>query len=194
VHRFSEFLKQFDDLIHIYRTDFELFKDEFNFETAREAFEQKRLEFVLKLDSTGTDVLNKLLAIPIGQGLLVSQLKPEASASLGNIALVLSSLVFAFIAAALISNQKHSLDQIETEIGQQKILTTSRFPLLGERLKSNFAALAARAKWHRRLPWMLGFLLVFTTLYTVYAFSEVSPGKEWWATLQAVFCCPSPVR
>ncbi|WP_340648894.1 hypothetical protein [Pseudoxanthomonas winnipegensis] len=174
--RFTGLVKRFDAIRQAFSADFELYSTEFNFEKIREGFEQKRLAFVLQLNGTTTDLLGKMLAIPVGQGLIVSQLKNEPTAAIGNSALMLGSLIFATFAGLLIFNHHQSLKQIKLEIKLEKEALEMRFPQLFKRIEEMFAVLSRRAALHTwAFPAVVAILLATTTAYSIYAFLNVPP-------------------
>lgn len=176
--RFSELAKRFEAARQSFAADFDLYSTEFNFEKVRESFEQKRLAFVLQLNATTSDLLGKMLAIPIGQGIIVSQLKDDPAASVGNIALLLGSLVFAAFAVLLLFNQHQSLNQIKQEIKVENDSLQVRFPQLHERISEMFKLLQRRASLHTwAFPAVVLALLIATTTYSTYAFMKVPPAK-----------------
>jgi hypothetical protein len=191
--RLVDLIKRFSAARQSFEADFDLYTTEFNFEKVRESFEQKRLEFILQLNGETSDLLGKMLAIPIGQGLIVSQLKDDPAASIGNMALMLGSLVFAAFAVLLILNQHQSLKQIKQEIKLENDALESRFPQLHERVKVMFKLLRRRAFLHTwAFPAVVGVLLVATTSYSGYAFFRVPPGKHWGANT-AHIVVPKPI-
>lgn len=176
--RLAELVKRFDVARQAFAADFDLYSTEFDFEKVRESFEQKRLAFVLQLNSATSDLLGKMLAIPVGQGLIVSQLKDDPSASVGNVALMLGSLVFASFAFLLIVNQHQSLRQIKNEIQLESEAVQRRFPQLYQRIEDMFKVLRRRAALHTwAFPAVVIVLLAATTTYSGYAFMRVPPGK-----------------
>lgn len=174
--RFSELATRFDAIREAFASDFDLYTTEFNFAKVRDELEQKRLSFMLQLNASTTDLMGKMLAIPVGQGLIVSQLKNDPSAVISNIALLIGSLVFAAFAGLLIANQQHSLRQIKHEIDIESNTLKERFPLLHDRVSGMLSALRSRAKLHTyAFPIVVSLLAVLTTAYSVFAFMKVPP-------------------
>ena len=177
--RFDIFVQRFDTVHDVFAADFELYITEFDFEKVREGFEQKRMTFVLQLNNATSDLLTKILAIPIAQGLVVSQFRSGVGAALGNVALFLGSLVFAALAILLIINQQQSLSQIKHEVQIEDDALRRRFPSLHQRLDGMFDVLKRRAWLHTWMfPAAIVCLLSATTLYSGYAFFKVPPGSK----------------
>jgi len=177
--RFAELAKRFEAARQAFAADFDLYSTEFNFEKVRESFEQKRLAFVLQLNATTSDLLGKMLAIPVGQGIIVSQLKDDPAASVGNVALLFGSWVFAAFAVLLLFNQHHSLKQIKQEIKVENDSLKVRFPQLHQRISEMFTLLQRRAALHTwAFPAVVAALLIATTAYSTNAFTKVPPYKS----------------
>jgi hypothetical protein len=151
--------------------DFDIYASGFSFDKAREDFERKKLDFVVKINSSTTDVMNKLIAIPVGQGLLVSQMKREVGLELVNIALLLGSSVFVIIAGILIANQIKTLMHIREELNAEKKILQERARPTYEKLRGLIDSLEGRLRHH--IIWVpvgLGLLISVTTAMTVIAF------------------------
>lgn len=174
-HRLGQLMRTWAAIVEAFRADFSLYESEFNFEKVREAFEQKKLDYVLKLNSATSDSLTKLLAIPVAQGLLVSQMKSDASSVLANWALVFGALVFAVIALLILLTHKHSIDQIREEIKLDKQAVEQRYPVQYLRVKAMYTTIESRARLAGWYPWVLAAVLALATLLTVYAFLRVPP-------------------
>src|SRR5579875_1417640 len=71
--RLGELMRSWAAIWEAFSADVALYQDEFNFEKVREAFEQKKLDDLMKLNAAASDTATKLMAIPVAQGLLVSQ-------------------------------------------------------------------------------------------------------------------------
>jgi hypothetical protein len=173
--RLGQLLRTWKAVVDAFHADFGLYESEFNFEKVREAFEKKKLDYVLKLNSATSDSLTKLLAIPVAQGLLVSQMKADSGAMLANWALVIGSIVFAVIASLILLNHRHSIMQISEEIALDRSDMENKFPVQYLRVKSMYNTLSARARLSAWYPWALGGVLAVATLLTIYAFLHVPP-------------------
>lgn len=173
--RLGQLMRTWVAIVEAFHADFGLYESEFNFEKVREAFEQKKLDYVLKLNSATSDSLTKLLAIPVAQGLLVSQMKSDAGAVLANWALVFGALVFATIALLILLTHKHSIDQISEEVKLDRKVMEQRYPVQYQRVKAMYTSVESRARLAGWYPWVLGAVLALATLLTVYAFFKVPP-------------------
>lgn len=173
--RLGQLIRIWTAVADAYKADFELYETEFNFEKIRESFEQKKLDYLLKLNSATADSLTKLLAIPVAQGLLVSQLKGDEAAVLANWSLVVAAIIFAVIALLILITHRQSILQIDQELRLDRTLMSERFPLQYQRVKATYEAVQSRARVASLYPWLLGFVLLLATLFTLYAFIQVPP-------------------
>jgi hypothetical protein len=175
--RFSQVLSRIVELQQAFLADFDLFLSGFSFDKARDEFERRKLDFVVKMNTASSDAMNKLIAIPVGQGLLVSQMKHEAGYGAVNFGLLVGSLVFAVIAVALIVNQANTISQIHEELKTEKRLLRERALPTYERLKDMISALERRLNLHTYwVPTALILLLAVTTTMTVLAYRNIAAG------------------
>lgn len=172
--RFGYLLSVIKEVRQAFLADFDLYVSGFSFDKIREEFERRKLDFVMKINASSADALNKIIAIPIAQGLLVSQMKREVDYHWINVALLTASLVFAVIALALIANQINTLSNVKAELLTEKRLLSEKSPPTFQRLQGMFSALEKRLTIHSKLvPGMLIMLLVLTTLITYLAYQHV---------------------
>lgn len=173
--RFAELLGRLPQLNQSILADFDLYASGFNFDKAREDFERRKLDFVVKTNSAGSDAMNKLIAIPIGQGLLASQMKAGAEFAFLNQTLLVASLVFAVIAAMLLTSLVLTLRQISGELRTEKRLLQDRALPTFQQLKPMISELEGRIQLHVwGIPVVLGALLVATTSMTIAAFLQMT--------------------
>lgn len=169
--RFSDFLTRLPELHQAFLADFDIYSSGFNFDKAREEFERKKLDFVVKINGATSDVLNKLIAIPVGQGLLVSQMKREVGFELVNIALLVGSFIFVFIAIILIVNQRKTLIHIREELNFEKKILREKARPTYDKLSGLISSLEGKLSHHIFwVPIGLGALISVTTAITVIAF------------------------
>lgn len=204
--RFTQFLRRFKEIKLAYDADFDIYISGFSFDKAREDFERKKLDFIVKINATSSDIMNKLIAIPVGQGLLASQMKNDAASHPANWALITGSIIFAIIALMLLASQINTLAQIKQELNHESEVLKQRANPTYLQLKGMITTLNRRINLHYYwIPATLVILLLVTTTITISAFNHTTPGA-WqplinWATsiadstttfLKAIFnryCC-----
>lgn len=169
--RFSALITRLGEITEAFDADFDIYASDFNFDKAREEFERKKLDFVVKINTASADVMNKLIAIPVGQGLLASQMKTEPSLAFVNSVLLTGSLVFALIGVMVIVNQRETLVQVREELKLEKQVLQQKAPPTYDRLRGMISALERRLCLHIRLvPIALVVLLLITSAVTVIAY------------------------
>ena len=155
----------------------DLYISGFSFDKVREEFEKKKLDFVVKINATSSDIMNKLIAIPVGQGLLASQMKSDAALIAVNWALLAGSIIFAVIALMLLVSQVNTLIQIKQELAHERETLKRRANPTYSQLKGMIKALNRRINLHCYwLPATLVVLLLITTTITVSTFNHFTPG------------------
>jgi hypothetical protein len=171
--RFSDFMTRLPELHQSFLADFDIYSSGFSFDKAREEFERKKLDFVVKINAATSDVMNKLIAIPVGQGLLVSQMKKESGYELVNFALIVGSVVFVVIAVILIVNQVKTLLHIKEELyAEKKILQEKARPTY-EKLRGLIESLEGKLRHHIFwVPVGLALLISVTTAITFVAYFQ----------------------
>ncbi|WP_394539893.1 hypothetical protein PRJ39_04635 [Lysobacter enzymogenes] len=165
--RFAGVLRRLSEVRQAFLADFDVYASEFNFDKAREDFERKKLDFQVKINAASTDVMNKLIAIPVGQGLLASQMKPEIGMELVNASLLFASVIFAVVAVAVLVTQINTLLLIRAEWRIEKELLNERASPTFGRLKDMIGKLEHRLNFNIWcVPIALGLLLAASTAMT----------------------------
>lgn len=165
--RFPGLLRRLSEVRQAFLADFDVYASEFNFDKAREDFERKKLDFQVKINAASTDVMNKLIAIPVGQGLLASQMKPEVGMELVNDSLLVASVIFALVAVAVLATQINTLLLIRAEWKIEKDLLSERAAPTFGRLSDMIGKLEHRLNFNIWcVPIVLGLLLLASTAMT----------------------------
>lgn len=171
--RFSDFMTRLSELHQSFMADFDIYSSGFSFDKAREEFERKKLDFIVKINAATSDVMNKLIAIPVGQGLLVSQMKKEAGYELVNFALIVGSIVFVVIAVILIVNQVKTLRHIREELNTEKKILKEKARPTYEKLRGLIGSLEEKLQHHIFwVPVGLALLISVTTTITFVAYFQ----------------------
>lgn len=173
--RFSDLLARLPLITQAVLADYDLYASDYSFDKVREEFERRKLDFVVKLNAAGSDAMNKLIAIPVGQGLLASQMKTAQEHGLSNLALVTASLIFAVIAALLLLNYVLTLRQIRSDLWTEKRLLEEKAAPVAKKLKPMISELDDRIGLHLwALPSALAALLTVTTVFTIVAYTRLT--------------------
>lgn len=106
--------------------NYDLYVSEFSFDDVRLEYQEKKREYMLKINEVFSSIQTKALGIPISLALVATRLSTSKTDSLTdttNSLLFIAALMYSLMMVLLILNQKHSLKSIETEYkGQIKRL------------------------------------------------------------------------
>ena len=155
--RFVRLLVRFEAVVEAFRNDYQAFLTEFSHDRRREEFERLRVAHLQKITSAVTDVWGKLLAIPVGQALLVTQFKPDVASALSNVALMAGSTVFLILGLLLFYAHGHVLGDLREEINEEIAHLEGRFDK-GE-VEKRFRSVRRRLRVVRWLPIVLAVFL-----------------------------------
>ncbi|MBD9377625.1 hypothetical protein [Pseudoxanthomonas sp. PXM04] len=172
--RFSTFIRSMRNFRESFLADFDIYISAFNFDKTRDDFERKKLDYVIKLNAIGNDAMGKLLAIPVGQGLLASQMKNEVELALANKALLVGSFIFAVIALMILISYVLSILHLRDEFNVEvKILKERSFPTY-RKLAPMVRGLKFRIQVHLwGIPGVMLTLLAVTTCLTLSAYKAI---------------------
>lgn len=173
--RFIALFSGLEVITRSYEADRDNFFSEFEFEKLAEQFERKRQEFMLKVDAVCGDLLTKVLAVPIGQAIVVSQYK-DTGGALGNVSLLVGSALFTLIGIAFVLNQVHSIKEIRSNATREKREIENKYPLLHGRVSTTYTAVLTRVNWYgRALPVLVTVLLFAGFFVSLAGFDRVAP-------------------
>ncbi|TAA41482.1 hypothetical protein [Pseudoxanthomonas winnipegensis] len=173
--RFEVLVKSWDEIMQAFLSDFDIYASGFNFDKAREDFERRKLDFVVKMNSTSSDAMTKLIAIPVGQGLLASQMKTDAAYAIVNHALLTASFVFLLVAAMLVTAHILTLRQVGSELRAESDMLRQRAMPTYTQLRPMIEQLQTRLRFHQwGVPIVMSILLIVTTGMTLVAFLELT--------------------
>ncbi len=172
--RFSALLASFSSIATAYEAARDNFVSEFEFEKLSEKFERKREEYMLKIDSVCSDLLTKVIALPVAQALVVSQYKDGAG--LANFALLFGSAMVAILGVAFISVQVHAIREIRKSALRERDEVRKNYPELYRRVQDSYGAVVFRlAVYGRFLPAAIGVLILASFLFSVSGYDQASP-------------------
>lgn len=173
--RFEVMVKSWPRIMQAFRADFDIYASGFNFDKAREEFERRKLDFVVKMNAASSDAMGKLIAIPVGQGLLASQMKTDASYVIVNVSLLVASVVFFIVAALLIVAHVLTIRQVGLELSTESNLLRDRARPTYDQLRPMIDQLKTRIAFHKWLvPAVMALLLLTTTAMTVAAYLKLT--------------------
>lgn len=169
--RFSRLLISFPHVVSAFEADRDHYMSEFAFEKLRDSFERKKLDYVLKIDSAVSDLVGKVLAIPIGQAVIVSQY--TQGSNFANLALLVGAISFTAIGSLLFASHLSTLSELATEISAERDATEKKHPELFKRLKDVFDPLKRKANLGRAVAWLTLVLMLIGFALSVWGFLRV---------------------
>lgn len=173
VERFRFLINQFEVLNNTYVDNYKLFVSGFSFEKMREDIENRKLDFVIRVNKVFTDIQDKLLAIPLAAILAVTSTK-EINAPIDyitNIVVLLAVILFGSFMALLIRNQSHTLQSIKDEYSSKQRSYQNQAPSVFKDFEESFRQLDRRHDQQqlilRRVTWAVGLVCIMTLLLFV---------------------------
>lgn len=184
VDRFARYLVIFDELFERFRDNYELYVAEFSFEKVLREITEKKLDYVLKLNKTFSDIQNQLLAIPLAVVLVGGQMEPVGTLGVKNFVVFFGVLVFSILMSLLLRNQRDSVAAISAEIEDLKSQFKNKSSARANRFEEAYVDLKRRERRQRFLIWAVEFLVTVALAGTTVIFFQYS---GLWDALSKVF-------
>lgn len=114
--RFRRLLRNLNDLAREFRERYQLFVCEFDFEEVREELEEKRRDYLTRLNATFHDVGGKLLSVPVAFYIAVTKMAPLPGIGspfetlVLNTVVALAVLIVGLYIWMLLNSYRHTLD------------------------------------------------------------------------------------
>lgn len=114
IENFGVFSQRFSE-------NYEFFVSEFSFDDVRLEYEEKKRDYMSKLNDIFSSSLTKMIGVPISLALISFKMSAVVGdvSFFTNMMLFFAVLVYAFMMVALIKNQKHTLTALKTEYKSQ---------------------------------------------------------------------------
>lgn len=118
----SVFLKGFDTLYRMVKSNFQLYMDKFSFNDFKNKVEEDRREYTIKINKVFSDMQNQLLTLPIATVLAAGQMGGVNSASdfIKNTLIMIGIIIFCVFILLQIANQKITLQALDDDIKLRK--------------------------------------------------------------------------
>lgn len=158
--------------------NYHLFVTDFSFEDVRKEYEEKRRDYLLKIDEIFSSVYTKLMGIPVSLGILAVRMGGlKGFTPAADFFLMLAIAVYAFMMVALVKNQKHSLVALKQEFKGQLDRFRLIYTLKNDKMDEIESELNERSRFQERCLstffWISVLLLVFVVgLYCKQVFPE----------------------
>ena len=174
--------------------NYNLYVSEFSFDDVRLEYQEKKREYLTKINETFSSIQTKALGIPISIALVALRLssqKPTQLTLATDFLLFSAACIYSLMMILLIFNQKHTLKSIKHEYIGQITRLKKKYPKQHEQIKIEFNELDSRQRFQQ---WQLNIFafLTFTFLllvdhylsfdlsqYILDTFPSISSSKEW---------------
>jgi hypothetical protein len=168
--RFVKFLGLFDELFIRFQDNYQLYVAEFSFEKVLAEITQKKLDYILKLNKTFSDIQNQLLAIPVAVILVGGQMEQAGSITTKNAVVYVGVFVFALLMSLLIRNQLDNLMAIGSEISDLRNQFVNKSVAIAGRFNEAYVELRGRERRQRTLIRIVDVVVTAALAGTTYIF------------------------
>ncbi|EOW9434109.1 hypothetical protein ACPF0Q_000648 [Vibrio cholerae] len=179
--RFEYLLLHFGEFTSQVTENYELYVSEFSFDDVRLEYQEKKRDYMLKINETFSSIQTKALGIPVSIAAIAMRLstsKLDGFDKATNTLLFLAASVYGLMMLLLIQNQKHSLTSIEVEYKGQINRLKKEYPEHHDKISVEFKDLDSRCRMQRfQLNVFLFF--VFVLIAISYMYLEV-PFRLYW--------------
>lgn len=114
----ADVLAKFEDIATDARHSLAMYMAEFSVAKVKSEVERQNLDDTLSLNKTLADIQNQLLALPAA--ILLAGATIKSGEHLRNYAVLLGVVVFTIFVLTLVSNQRYSIDAINTQVARRK--------------------------------------------------------------------------
>jgi hypothetical protein len=168
--RFAKFLASFESLFFRFQDNYQLYVAEFSFEKVVAEVTERKLDYVLKLNKTFSEVQNQLLAIPVAVILAGGQMEMAGKVTVKNFVVWLGVFAFSLLMALLVRNQLDSVRAIGREIQDQKGRLKDKESALTVRITDSYLELDRRERRQRGLIRIIDVLVALALFGTTALF------------------------
>ncbi len=153
-----------------FHENYRLFLSEFSFDEVRLEYEEKKREYIAKINDLAADTQGKMMGIPVSMALLAFKMQgvTDSQSFFSNLFLLVGIAAYAVMMMFLIKNQEHTLDAIKSEYISQMKRLENKYREQYEEVSSVKDELDARVKHQERY---FGYFL-----YALFALVFVSVG------------------
>ncbi|TOH25031.1 hypothetical protein CGI85_24020, partial [Vibrio parahaemolyticus] len=140
--RFEYLLTHFGEFSAQVIENYDLYVSEFSFDDVRLEYQEKKRDYMLKINETFSSIQTKALGIPVSLAFVALRLSTSKTGDVTeatNMLLFASAIVYGLMMWLLIQNQKHSLKSIETEYKGQINRLKKEYPEHHAKIVSEFA-------------------------------------------------------
>ncbi len=165
---FATIMLFLNKIIKEYRNNYELFLNEFSFESEKDKLEKEKREYILKLNEVISGIHTKLLSIPAALILSAGQMKTpsDPNHALTNSVIFLGAFVFLIIMAVITHNLLTSLNAIKAEYIEKKArLANDLRESLYPDMKAVFDSLDKRCLHQRNIIRLIDYVTITSFVF-----------------------------
>jgi len=172
--RFLYITKHFEDIRQRYEDNFNLFMSDFSFDKIKQEVEERKIEYVNKLNDIVSDIQNKILGIPISLLLVSTQISSSndfIGDFLKNSGILVSSYGFLLLMFFILTNQLNMLEVIKKSAEYNKALLKEKYSLLNDKLEESFGIVFERYKQQKKMLDYIWYMALLSCLLSLFIFA-----------------------
>ncbi|WP_346836722.1 hypothetical protein [Microbulbifer sp. SAOS-129_SWC] len=167
IGNFGEFSRRFNE-------NYQFFVSEFSFDTVRIEYEEKKREYLIKLNDVFATAQTRMLGVPVSLAVSAFKMSPLVGAATfwTNTLLLLSVIAYSKMMAMLIKNQKHTIQSVKSEYDSHMTRLQHQFSGQYEKISQIKVDLDERFNFQndclshfRLMSWALVFIVLFIFLF-----------------------------
>jgi hypothetical protein len=165
--RFGHIIKNFGDFSRRFSDNYDFFVSEFSFDDVRVEYEEKKRDYLSRINDVYTSSLMKMIGIPISLALMSFKMTAivDDATFFTHLLLFLAVMIYGFMMITLVENQKHTLDALKREYTSQMNRLKFRFSDQYDLIESIVSELDDRGDFQRRcIYWYYGAVIVLIAL------------------------------
>lgn len=171
--KFAVLIAKISSIIQQYDVEFTTFINEISFDKIKSELESKKMDLIIKINKTITDIQDKFLVIPIANLLSLTQLRQIKSSQdqYINSGILASSLIFALFMFYFIYNQKDTLKIIFLE-AEGKLDELKRVhPAMISTYEPMFEEINKRYNRQNIVLFIILLIVLCVTIFTIFYYS-----------------------
>lgn len=150
--RLSYLFDNFGEFTTRFSENYNYFVSEFSFDKVRKEYEEKKREYLTKLNEIFSSVHTQLLGIPIS--LAVAALKisdaNNGNTFFTNSLIFVSIFIYGIMVISLLNNQSHSLNSVKSDYHSQISRLSSQYPIQYNSIRQIEKELNSRFTFHQK--------------------------------------------
>lgn len=180
-------LAKFEDIASDARRSLAMYMSEFSVAKVKSEVERQNLDDTLSLNKTLSDIQNQLLALPAA--ILLAGATIKSGEDLRNYAVLVGIAIFTIFVLTLVSNQRHTIDAIDSQIASRKSKVKSMPTDSNVGILPLFTALEGRVTKQRRTLSFIKYVVLIAFVFTALTVINVNHNGIVSEELKGVWAC-----